>query len=339
LFARPLALVVLAFAIAQALSPLANYLQRYMPRTAGVVLVYAALAGLLVALLASVVPTLVYEARQLLGDTPELIRSAQRWVARWLPFGDRVSADTLASAIKQWDETLLQLPLQGLSLIFDVLVVLFLSLYLLMAGPQLKRFVLSLVPRRTRARPARVLQRMGRSMGGYIRGVAISGAFVGGLTWFALLLVGLEYRRSLAAAAAFGEFVPYIGPLLAAIPAVLVALAQSPPTALVVALIYLGMQQLESYVITPNVMRTQTDLHPALVLIALVAGLSIGGILGALAALPLFAAARVLLLAAAPAIRRELRRHHDTRGHTGDGRTRRRDVHGRDRVEVRKCAR
>jgi predicted PurR-regulated permease PerM len=211
--------------------------------------------------------------------------------------------EALIAVLQNFENTLLQLPMQAIGVLFDALVVTFLSLYLLIAGPGLKRFALSLTPVRGRPRTSRVLARMGHAMGGYVRGAAISGALVALLTWVALAIVGLEYRRVLAALAFFGEFVPYLGPMLAAAPALVVAMSESTGTAIAVALVYLGLQQVESYIIAPNVMKTQTQVPPSLVIFALVAGFSIGGLVGALAALPLFAAGRVLLLAVAPAIR------------------------------------
>lgn len=303
LFARPLALFVLAFTIAQALSPLADRLGRWVSRPLAAVLLYLSILAAVGLLLASFIPNLLTEAQHFAARAPDLLSQVQQWLNGWAPVSTIPLKSTLLSVVENFQGALMQLPLRALSLLFDALVVTFLSLYLLIAGPRLKRFVLCLFPNRHRSRASRVMARTGHSMGGYVRGAAISGVFVGLLTWAALLIVGLEYSRVLGVAAALGEFVPYAGPLLAAVPAVLVALSDSPTTALIVALIYLGLQQLESYVITPNVMRTQTNLHPALVILALMAGFSVGGLIGALAALPTFAALRVLVLAATPAIR------------------------------------
>jgi predicted PurR-regulated permease PerM len=303
-FARPLALLVLAFTVAQAFAPLTDRLDRHVPRALAASLLYFAMLVLLLALLGLAAPMLIEEARQFVKHAPTLLDTFQQWLGRWTPVSTLPLRDALTALLENFQDTLVQLPLQALSMLFDVLVVVFLSLYLLIAGPALKRFVLCLVRERARRRTSRIMQRAGHAMGGYVRGAAMSGAIVGVLTWIALLILGVQYRQVLAAGSAFGEFVPYVGPLVAAVPAVLVALSQSPTTALMVAAIYLALQQLESYVITPNVMRAQTELPPALVVFALAAGFSVGGLIGALAALPTFAALRVLVLAAAPAVRR-----------------------------------
>ncbi len=142
-------------------------------------------------------------------------------------------------------------------------------------------------------------------MGGYVRGVAINAAIVGALTWLGLLALGVEYALALALVTALAETIPYIGPIVAAIPAILVGLLDSPVRAALVAGFYIALQQVENYLVAPKVMQSQTDVTPALVIFALACGFTAGGLLGALVAIPIAAAVRVLVLAvAAPAIRR-----------------------------------
>jgi predicted PurR-regulated permease PerM len=100
------------------------------------------------------------------------------------------------------------------------------------------------------------------------------------------------------------EFIPVIGPIIGAVPMVLIALLQSPAKALIALVFAIALHQLESGILVPNIMRTQTSISPLLVLLALTAGLSIGGVFGALVAIPLTAALRVLIIELVfPAIR------------------------------------
>jgi predicted PurR-regulated permease PerM len=121
-------------------------------------------------------------------------------------------------------------------------------------------------------------------------------------------VLGIDYSLPLAVMAFFGELLPYVGPILAGIPAVAVALTQSTTLALAVVIAYVAIQQIEGHVLTPVIMHSQTNLPPALVVVALTMGYSAGGILGAVAAIPLLSAGRVLLKhLAAPLLR--CRRH------------------------------
>jgi predicted PurR-regulated permease PerM len=145
--ARPLALLVLAFTIAQALSPLADRLASRLPRPLAATLLYLLILGGLALLLSSVVPTFFEEARQLVSRGPELLERVQTRIGSWLPISGTSARDGLISVLQNFENTLLRLPMQALGALFDALVVTFLSLYLLIAGPRLKRFALSLMPR------------------------------------------------------------------------------------------------------------------------------------------------------------------------------------------------
>jgi predicted PurR-regulated permease PerM len=314
LLARPLAIFVLAFTIAQALSPLVDWLAVRIPRlsrTGAVVLVYLTILGVLALLVSLLLPTIATEGRQLTDRAPELIDRALRWASGWTG----LSTDQLQQSSVDWltraRSTLVQIPAVTISALFEMVVIFFLSLYLLMAGPDLRRFVLSLLPRRHCARAKRLMTRMGRAMGGYVRGAAMDGAVMAVLTWIALAVIGVPFAPVFALFAGFAEFVPYVGPILAALPAIGVAAVESPTRALVVAATYLTLQQIDSHLIVPNIMRSQTKVHPALVILALASGFAVGGVLGAIVSIPLFAAARVLLVyAIAPALRRRARRTH-----------------------------
>jgi predicted PurR-regulated permease PerM len=181
-------------------------------------------------------------------------------------------------------------------------------MYFLTISARLRWFVTSLFPRPQRRRVGMLWCRMGRAMGGYFRGVAIDAVIIGVLTWVALWSLDIEFALPLAVLAGLGEFVPYLGPVVVALPAVAVGLLQSVQQGALVAAVYVVIQQIESHIVTPNVMRTQTDIRPATVIVALVSGYAVAGVLGAIAAIPVFAAARVLLVhVIAPAIRRSAR--------------------------------
>jgi predicted PurR-regulated permease PerM len=177
--------------------------------------------------------------------------------------------------------------------------------------------VLSLVPPVSRDKTAAVLQEMGDAMGGYVRGAAISAVIMGVLAWLGLLLIGVDYALALGALTTLGEPIPYVGPILVGGVVVLVALAQSPAKAVLALVLYTVLQQLESNFVAPNILSRATRTSQALVIFALVAGAAIGGLLGALVAIPLAGAAQVLVIRViAPAVR--LRTGADRTGNGAD---------------------
>jgi predicted PurR-regulated permease PerM len=119
------------------------------------------------------------------------------------------------------------------------------------------------------------------------------------------LLIGFDYPLVGGLITMVGELLPVVGPIAAAVPIVALALVQSPTTALAVLVLYVVLQRVEGQLLTPNIMNSQTHISQVLALLALFAGGALGGILGALVAIPLAAALRVFVLrVVAPAVRR-----------------------------------
>jgi len=305
---RALAVFVLAVTLAAALAPLIDRLSGRMGRTVAVVLVYVAGAAAIALLAAVALPRLGSELQDLSSRGPQIAQDLRARVQTVVP--DAVQLERLISGAQEpIGRAIRQVPMQLASFVFELLVIVFLSLYLLMVAPRLRWFVISLFPRRHRRRARLIWCRLGRAMGGYVRGVAIDGAIIAVLTWLALTIIGVDFAVPLAVLAGLGEFVPYIGPVVAAVPAIAIGLLDSVQQAIIVAATYLVLQQVESHIVTPNVMHTQTDIRPATVIVALTVGYTVGGVLGAITAIPIFAAGRVLIRRlVAPAIRRAGRR-------------------------------
>ena len=303
--ARPLALLLAAIVLAEALRPIVNALDRWLPRTLAIVLTYLALLLVLGVVVWLIVPALIGEAWWLLGNTPGMIDEMRLWLEDWLVISTEQVANTLLSYVNQLVGILLSLPLLLVSVAAEALLVFVISIYWLIGSPRLNRFVLSLIPLERQARVTTVLGRIGHSMGGYVRGVAINAVIVSTLTYTGLLMIGLEYALVLALLAGFSEIIPVLGPAIAAVPAVGIGLLDSPTKAIIVLVFYILLQQFEGNVLMPRVMQEQTNIPPVLGLFALTAGAGLGGILGALIALPTAGAIRVLAVdVLAPAVRR-----------------------------------
>ncbi len=133
----------------------------------------------------------------------------------------------------------------------------------------------------------------------------MDGAIIGATTYVGLLVIGVDFPLALGLIAGLLEILPIVGPIIAALPVFAIAILQSPLKALVAMVFIIIVHQLEGNVVVPNVMRSQTNISPLLVLLALAGGFAVGGLLGALTAIPLVTVARILLLeAVAPAVRR-----------------------------------
>jgi predicted PurR-regulated permease PerM len=123
----------------------------------------------------------------------------------------------------------------------------------------------------------------------------VSMTVVGLLTWIGLTIIGVPSALTLALVAAILEFVPFIGPIVAAVPALLLAFAQSPETAIWVAILFFGIQQFEGNILEPLVQQRAVSIPPAVLLFAIVAGGLLFGIIGILFAGPLTVVSYVLV--------------------------------------------
>jgi len=186
----------------------------------------------------------------------------------------------------------------AVSLVFSVFLVIVVSIYMLLDMDRLT----ARVDRRFPPTPTSgsLIVRMEQAIASYVRGQLMLSLIIGfsvGIGLWILSVVGLfpnggKYAAAFGVWAGFTELIPYIGPWLGAIPPLLYALVQHPLSALWVALLFLGIQQLEGHIIVPKVMGHSLRLHPLLVIFGLLAGGEIYGFLGILVALPLLAAAR-----------------------------------------------
>jgi predicted PurR-regulated permease PerM len=183
------------------------------------------------------------------------------------------------------------------TLLFDAVLLVVVSIYMLLDMQRLTEAVDRRFPPHGRGG---LIVRMEQAVASYVKGQFLLSLIIGvsvGLGLWILGLVGLvpnggKYAAAFGAWAAFTELIPYIGPWLGAIPPVLYALVQHPLSALWVALMFLGIQQLEGHIIVPKVMGRTLRLHPLLVIFGLLAGGEIYGFAGILVALPLLAAGR-----------------------------------------------
>ena len=307
---HPLLLITAAIVLGEALSPLVQRLDRRLPRVAAILVVYLALFAILAGIGWLVLPALFGQALELFTRAPGLVDQLQGYINRRFPITvTDQRLDEIGRQISARGTDLLQsFPsylFTATNIVLEMLLVVIMSIYWLIVAPSLRRFTLSLAPEDRRDFLADLLSDISRTMGGYVRGVVIDSAIIGVITYVALLVTGVQYPLALATLTGIGEVTPILGPIIAGVPAVAIALLQSPTKALIVLAIFVAIQQIESNIVTPYVMSKQTEMSPLLVLIALLIGGALGGILAALVAIPVAGAVRVLIVrVVAPAVRR-----------------------------------
>jgi predicted PurR-regulated permease PerM len=216
--------------------------------------------------------------------------------AAWTALEARLDAWGLGESVRQWSRQIgagggVIANLGNIAAIVgngiaDTLLVIVGGIYLA-AQPELYRVgLLKLVPERGRALAAQALEASGRALRLWLLGRMVSMSVVGLLTWLGLTIIGVPSALALGLLAALLEFVPFIGPIISAVPALLLAFADSPEKAIWTGLLFLGIQQFEGNVLEPLVQQRAVDLPPALLLFSLVAGGLIFGIVGVILAAP-----------------------------------------------------
>jgi putative heme transporter len=304
--AEPLAVLVLGLTLASALVPPIRFLSRWLPRALAIVVVYLSIPLLLALIFYFTIPPLVQQIQSVSMSIPNIATIIQPLLNRLGDLAPGNLINDLASNLSQLASSLVSVPVMIARGLVDLIAIIFISIYASLEAPAMRRFALSLVPPEREGRLSEILGDMIWEMGGYLRGAFLDGVIIGLSTYMGLLLLGVDFPLVLSLFAGIMEIVPAVGPIIAAIPILLISLLQSPTKALFSLIFMLAIHQFEGNIVFPNVMRSQTSISPLLVLVALLGGYAIGGLLGALTAIPVVAVSRVFALqVVAPAIRRQ----------------------------------
>lgn len=278
--------------LAVALDAIVTSADRWLPggRGIGVLAMVVIVAVVAAGLTWVIVPPLIAQA-------PDLVRNLP---AAWETLLGRLENHALLRPLRQqlgapeqWIEStgLLGRVRDVLSgtfdILFNVFVVVFIGIYLAIAPERYSRVALYPLKTRRRREVQELLAELGRELRFWLAGRAVSMITVGILTGVGLWLLGIPWAFTLALIAGLLSFVPYLGPILALVPALLIAFANSAAMMLSVVLLYTFIQVLESYVVTPLIHDRTSAIPPALLLTVQLLGGVFGGVLGVLLAAPL----------------------------------------------------
>jgi len=179
--------------------------------------------------------------------------------------------------------------------LFSLGTVVILSVFFMIGLPSARKSVIGLFRPAHREFGRALMEKSVGKISGYVTGNLTTSGIAGVLSGIGLVIIGIPYVVPLALWMAVADLVPQVGGLLGAIPAIAVALAISPLKALLIALWYIGYQELENRIISPKVMSNAVDLSPPAVMVASLIGAGIAGFAGALLALPVAAVIKVVI--------------------------------------------
>ncbi|HEY5806295.1 MAG TPA: AI-2E family transporter [Candidatus Saccharimonadales bacterium] len=307
---HPLTLIFIAFFLALALNAPVHWIAQRLPgkrrgsRTAATAISFLVVVAVMAGFLVSIVPPLVKQTSGFIRTIPELAQQVRdedtgvgRFVARY------ELQDDISKFSKQLSERLGDVSgtaVSGVqkvgSSIFAMLTVLVLTFMMLIEGPRWRRFFMDVVPNEHQGRVQRLASDMYRVVKGYVNGQVVLALIAALMLLPALLILHVPYPAALVMIVFVCGLIPMVGHTIGAIIVSLVALFESPWSAILILAYYILYQQIENYIVQPRVQSNTTNMSPLLVFAAVIIGVSFGGLLGGLVAIPVAGCIRIALL-------------------------------------------
>lgn len=287
-----LLLVLASMVLAAGLQPPIEVLTaRGWRRGTALAVVLGATGLLVVAVLGSLVPSVLSQSDELAAAWPELIEE----ISETGTFGEYAAERLGDLDMASDDETVTRTLGTAAQVGFNVFTVLVLTPYFAMAFPQMKLWLLRVLRREDRKSAVDLLNGTTTALSGYVLGNLTISAIAGVIAYGGFRVIGLRFALVLAIWVALTDLIPIAGAFIGAVPALAIAAIDSLGTVVAVAVLLFVYQMVENYLISPRVMKRSIDLSPAAVIIALMVGSTLAGVLGALLALPVAATLKILV--------------------------------------------
>ncbi|HLD27853.1 MAG TPA: AI-2E family transporter [Patescibacteria group bacterium] len=296
-------LIFVALILASAFDPWVDWFQsKKIPRGLAILVIYIVLVSVVSLVFVLMVPPISKEISQLSENVPLYYEKVVNGFNAFQGKTEINAQSQLQQGLSNIGENLPSTISNVFSTIFDVfggifsvLLVLVLTFYFTVQEEAMKQSIRSLTPSRFQPYLLRLYGRIQLKMGQWLRGQLILSAVIFTLTFIGLTILGVNYALVLAFVAGLFEIIPFIGPWLAAVPAIFFGFLQSPIMGVSVIILYIIIQELENHLIVPKVMSKAVGLNPLIVIIVILIGARLSGITGALIAVPVATAISVFL--------------------------------------------
>lgn len=281
----------ISFILMSALSPAVDFLvKQKLPRVLAALLVYLLMICLLTLVVVVAVPPMVAQTGDLIRVLPYLLnRTFSTWGERsavWERYTQGL-INALSVEFARIPGRAVKTTINIAQSILLTLSVIVITFYLLLEQPRFHASFAGLFPLAYQERVKEAVLRIEQKLGSWVRGQVLLGFIVGLASFVGLTILGVGFAIPLAIIAGVLELIPTVGPIISAIPAVIVALTASPALALLVAGLYTLIQQLENNFLVPQVMKKAVGVNPLVTILALMVGGKLFGIIGAVLAVPI----------------------------------------------------
>jgi predicted PurR-regulated permease PerM len=307
LLRKPIGWVLIAAFLAVALSGPVNVLNEHMRRGFAITIVYFCLLLVPIGIGALIIPPLVTQGNNLIQNLPEYAQDAQDFANR----NERLrkveedyniteklqeQAEKLPARVGDAANVLGDIGLGLVNSLFSLFTILVLTAFLLGSGRNWVNRFLELRPTEQRERMRKALDHMGKAVGAYVGGVLAQATLAAILAYIVLAILGVPFAAALAIVIFFADLVPLVGATIGAVLVGVVTVFGDFPTATIIWVIYsIAYQQLENTVIQPQIQKRAVNVHPFIVLVAVLFGSTLLGVLGALVAIPVAASVQIAI--------------------------------------------
>jgi len=309
--------LILAIAIAYLLTPVVALLQKKMRRIFAVTITYFVFIGIIFTTFFFIIPIIIDQFQTFIDKLPLYIQNLTKVLNNFLQnsiiiknveniIGKGIIPKD-ASGITQYFISRLNLEeidifqrattlgRSAINIILYLIVGPLLGVYILNYTDKIKTTFMRIIPGKFKNNTVIILDRINKVAGGYVRGQVLISIIVGILCTIVLLALKVDFAVLLGFTAGLLNMIPLLGPIIGAIPAALTALFISPLKALLVILLFVAIQQIDNYVISPNILKYQVGVHPGITIFSLMAGGALFGIWGLVIAVPTVAILQEIL--------------------------------------------
>lgn len=299
-----LAIIFTSIIFASAIDPWVDTMQKkHIPRSVGILLIYFVLLVVLGLTVYLIIPPMAAQFSQLANDLPSYVDRLGGVLTSFRDYSlahgwlDNISAGLMnvSSSLPTAATNIVSGIFNFFGGVFSFIIILVITFYMVVEENVIRKLVWSLTPEHKQSYVMDVFNRMQKKLGLWLRGQLILCLAIFILTYVGLSILGVKYALVLALIAGVTEFIPYLGPIIGAIPATFLAFTQSPTLALFVIILYVVVQQIENNLLVPKIMEKAIGLNPIVSIVVLMIGFSLGGILGAILSIPVATAATVVI--------------------------------------------
>ena len=298
--------IIVAYVFYYMLNPLVNFFSKKISRfSASLLAIFVGIITVLIVII-GVVPIIVEQTQNLITAMPRYIEIVKGYLEEYSDNAyvqvvvEYVNTNLNASKISARLITIVTSVAQGIvssiSSTASVLVTMpFVLFFLLKDASKFNKFVISLLPKKLEKPVAETIDEIDEKVGSYIQGQMLVSLCIGVMLFIGYNVIGLHYAFSLATIAAFLSIVPYLGPVIAITPAMLVAASTSWVMVVKMLVVWGVVQFLEGNIISPNIMGRSMNMHPLTVIFVILIGVNISGVVGAILGIPVYSILKVLI--------------------------------------------